>query len=372
MRIIFNLIRKEFRQIFRNKVMLPFIFILPAVQMIILVYAANLEMKKIKLFVVDYDLSFTSRGLISKFTASPFFQFRGSGFSISEAEDNLASENADLVLHFPAGFERNLRTVGSTDLQLLINAVNSSNAGLINNYASGIISSYNQELRLKWVGATPQNLFRKINVSTAFWYNPELNYQIYMLPGILVILVSIIGMFLSALNLVREKEIGTLEQINVTPIKKYQFIIAKLLPFLIIALFELAFGLIIGRILFDLPMLGSLWLLFAFASVFLLAVLGIGLFISTFSTTQQQVMFLSFFFMLVFILMSGIFTPVESMPVLAQKINLINPFQYFMRVIRMILLKGSGFTDIYKEFISLSIYAFAVLSLAIWRFRKIS
>ena len=352
--------------------MLPFIFIVPVVQMVILVYAANLEMKEIKLFVVDEDLSFTSRGLISKFTASPFFQYNGSGFLMSEAEDNLASENADLVLHFPVGFERKLRTSGSTDLQLLINAVNSSNAGLINNYSSGIINSYNQELRAKWIGANPQNLIRRIDVSTVFWFNPELNYQIFMLPGIIVILVSIIGMFLSALNLVREKEIGTLEQINVTPIKKYQFIIGKLLPFLIIALFELAFGLMIGRILFDLPMLGSLWLLFAFASVFLLAVLGIGLFISTFSSTQQQVMFLSFFFLLVFILMSGIFTPVESMPVLAQKINLINPFKYFMRVIRMILLKGSGFKDIYQEFIYLSIYAFIILSLAIWRFRKIS
>lgn len=352
--------------------MLPFIFVVPVVQMVILVYAANLEMKEIKLFVVDNDLSSTSRGLISKFTASPFFQFKGSGFLISEAEDNLASEDADLVLHIPSGFERELITLGSTDLQVLINAVNSSNAGLINNYASGIISSYNQELRSKWVGANPQNFIRKIEVSTAFWFNPELNYQIYMLPGIIVILVSIIGMFLSALNLVREKEIGTLEQINVTPIKKHQFIIGKLLPFLIIALFELAFGLTIGRFLFDLPMLGSLLLLFAFASVFLLAVLGIGLFISTFSSTQQQVMFLAFFFLLVFILMSGIFTPVESMPSLAQKVNLINPFQYFMKVIRMILLKGSGFTDIYREFIFLSIYAIAILSFAIWRFRKIS
>ncbi len=193
-----------------------------------------------------------------------------------------------------------------------------------------------------------------------------------MLPGILVILVTIIGMFLTALNLVREKELGTSEQINVTPIRKYHFILGKLFPFWVIALFELAFGLTIGRLFFHLPVLGSVGLLFLYASVYLLVVLGIGLFISTLASSQQQVMFLSFFFMLTFILMSGIFTPVESMPLWAQRINIINPFAYFMKVIRMILLKGSGFADIQRDFYSLIIYASVILSLAVWRYRKVS
>lgn len=193
-----------------------------------------------------------------------------------------------------------------------------------------------------------------------------------MLPGILVILVTIIGMFLTSLNLVREKELGTSEQINVTPIRKFHFIFGKLFPFWVIALVELAFGVLIGRIFFDLPLLGSLWLLFAFAGVYLLVVLGIGLFLSTLSSNQQQVMFLNFFFMLTFILMSGIFTPVESMPDWAQKLNIINPYAYFMKVIRMILLKGSGFMAIKQEFLSLGIYAIGILSLAVWRYRKVS
>jgi len=211
-----------------------------------------------------------------------------------------------------------------------------------------------------------------ITVETSFWYNPELNYKIYMLPGILVILVTVVSMFLAAINIVHEKEMGTIEQLNVTPIKKFEFITGKLLPFLLIALFELAFGLTIGKIFFHIPIVGSIPLLFGFTIIYLLVVLGIGLFISTISSTQQQVMFIAFFFMLVFILMSGIFTPTESMPLWAQKLNIINPFYYFMRVIRMILLKGSGFSDISYEFYSLSIYAVIMLSLSVWRYRKVT
>jgi ABC-2 type transport system permease protein len=158
----------------------------------------------------------------------------------------------------------------------------------------------------------------------------------------------------------------------VSPIKKYQFIIGKLFPFLCIALFELAFGLSIGKLIFNIPMVGSLPLLFMFAIVYLLVALGIGLLISTLSSTQQQVMFVNFFVMIVFIMMSGIFTPTESMPDWAQKANIFNPVAYFMEVIRMILLKGSGFIDIWKSFVSLSIYAIVVLSLATWKYKKIA
>jgi ABC-2 type transport system permease protein len=191
-----------------------------------------------------------------------------------------------------------------------------------------------------------------------------------MAPGILAVLVTIIGMFMSGMNLVREKEIGTIEQLNVTPVRKYHFIIGKLVPFWIIGLFDLAFGLLIAWVVFDLPIVGSLWLLFGLASVYLLSVLGLGLFISTVTDTQQQVMFISFFFMMIFILMGGIFTPVESMPQWAQTVDRLNPIFYFMKVMRMVVLKGSGFFDLIEEFVSLLILGFTFLSLAIWRYRK--
>jgi ABC-2 type transport system permease protein len=352
--------------------MLPFIFVVPIVQMIVLVFAANLEMREIRLYSVDLDLSETSRKLRSEFTASPFFRDKGTGFSLSEGEDMLLRDKADLILVFNKGFEEKLRKENSSDVQILINAINTAKAGLVNAYSEGIIRDFNKDIRMEWLGISSLNSSENIDISYSYWYNPELNYKIFMLPGILVILVTIIGMFLTAMNLVREKELGTAEQINVTPIRKYHFIIGKLLPFWVIALFELGFGLTIGRLFFNLPMLGNPLLLFGFAAVYLFAVLGIGLLLSTLADTQQQVMFLAFFFMLTFVIMSGIFTPVESMPVWAQKINIVNPFAYFMRVIRMILLKGSGFRDIQHEFISMGVYAVSILGLAIWRYRKIN
>jgi ABC-2 type transport system permease protein len=175
---------------------------------------------------------------------------------------------------------------------------------------------------------------------------------------------------MSGMNLVREKEIGTIEQLNVTPVKKYQFIVGKLVPFWVIALFDLAFGLFIAWLVFDMPIVGSLWLLFGLASVYLIGVLGLGLFISTVTDTQQQVMFVSFFFMMIFILMGGIFTPVESMPHWAQTLDRANPIFYFIRIMRDVVLKGSGFFDLIEEFVSLVVLGIIFLSLAIWRYRK--
>lgn len=236
----------------------------------------------------------------------------------------------------------------------------------------GILSGFNKELIAEWKSLPEFNPPKRIEVKDSYWFNPELDYKWFMAPGILAILVTIIGMFLSGMNLVREKEIGTIEQLNVIPIKKYQFILGKLLPFLVIALFYLAFGLVIARVVFNLPIVGSLPLLFGFAALYLVGVLGMGLFISTVTETQQQVMFVTFFFLVIFILMGGIFTAVESMPQWAQWLDRINPIYYFMRIMRMVVLKGSGFFDLLDEFISLTIIGFSFLGLSIWRYRKTS
>jgi ABC-2 type transport system permease protein len=370
MRRILFIIQKEFIQIFRDRTMLPIIFIMPIIQLIVLVYAATFEMKKIDMVVIDQDLSSTSRRLISKFDGSPFFDVNGSTFNIREAENEITTDRADIVIVIPPDFEKELFKENKSSLQLQINAINATVAGLTYAYASSVIADFNRNIITENINYIQPSLSKNISINTSFWYNLELNYKIYMLPGILVILVTIIGMFLAALNIVREKEMGTIEQINVTPILKYQFIFGKLFPFWVIAMFELAFGLTISKILFSIPMIGSLWLLFGFTAVYLIVALGLGLFVSTLSNTQQQVMFLMFFFMLTFVLLSGIFTPVESMPEWAHWVNKINPYAYFMRVIRMILLKGSGFWDISKEFFSLLIYGTIILSLATWRYRK--
>jgi ABC-2 type transport system permease protein len=373
MRTIGIILRKEFRQIFRNKTMLPLIFVLPFVQLLILVNAATMDMKHIKMILVDKDLSSLSRQMSAKFVHSPFFTQVGSGFSTPESEKMMLGNKTDLIVIIPVGFEKRLYREGISSLQLQVDAINGMTAGLISAYTSQIINGFNREL----LASTGKNVLvnqvpGNIEINYSFWYNRELKFKYYMVPGILVILLTVVSMILSSLNLVREKEMGTIEQINVTPIRKYQFIMGKLIPFWIIALFELGFGLGLGKLLFNIPIEGNLLLLFAFAAVYLLTILGLGLLVSTLSQTQQQAMFLNFFFMITFVLMSGIFTPAESMPHWAQQVDIINPLAYFMRVIRMILLKGSGFSDIRGDFLGMSVYALIALGLATWRYRKIA
>lgn len=370
MRTIRYIIQKEFIQIVRDKTMLPMIILLPFVQLIILVHAATFDLKHINMVVVDQDLSGLSRQLVSKFDGSPFFDLEASTFSIKEAEEDLKRDKTDIILKIPNGFEKSLMRGEKGNVQLLINSINATTAGLANAYATNVLADFNRNIVAQNINYITPAPLKNIQVDYSFWYNPELNYKIYMLPGILVILISLIGIFLSAISIVREKEMGTIEQLNVTPISKLQFIAGKLIPFWIIALGELAFGLTLGKVLFSIPMLGSLWVLFGFAGVYLLVALGFGLLISTVANTQQQVMFLIFFFLLTFILMSGIFTPVESMPDWAIIVNKINPFAYFMRVIRMVLLKGSGFADISKEFFTLLAFGVTLISLAVWRHKK--
>jgi ABC-2 type transport system permease protein len=349
--------------------MLPIIFVMPVFQLLILAYAATFEMKNIRTFIVDMDRSVTSRNLISKFSGSPFYTLVDFSFDYDEAEYSIEKGASDLIIEIPSGFENDLLVNKKAQIGLVADAINSTTASLAYAYTSAIIRDYNLEIVTKLIGKKAQ---LPIDVRYSYWYNPELNYTTYMVPGILVLLVSMIGIFLSAMNIVREKEIGTIEQINVTPIKKYQFIAGKLLPFWIIAMFELAFGLIIAKLVFSIPIVGSIGMIFGIAAVYMVVILSLGLIVSTLSDTMQQSMFISYFFMIIFILMSGLFTAIESMPLWAQKINILNPIAYFIKIIRMVMLKGSGFQDILKPFVSLVVYSFVALSFAVWRYRKVA
>lgn len=370
MRTIIFLLQKEFRQIRRNKTILPIIFVLPIIQLLILVHATTFEIKNIDLCIVDLDKSATSQKLIHKIEATEFFNIASTSFSFEQAEEQLAKNKADMIIYIPANFGSNLIKEKTAQVQFIPNAINSNVATLAYSYASNVVMDFNKNLTVEMMGNTAPNPVKTIETQARFRYNSELNYKWYMFPGIMVILITMIGLFLSGLNLVREKEIGTSEQLNVTPIKKYQFIIGKLLPFLIIGLFELILATILGRLIYNVPLEGNIWVLVGFTFIYLLVVLGIGLFISTMAETQQQMMFIAFFVIIIFILLSGIFTPTESMPIWVQKFNLINPISYFMKVIRMVMLKGSDFKHLFTEFISLSIYAVSILSLAIFRYRK--
>lgn len=370
MRTIFYLIRKEFIQIFRNKFISKAIFAVPIVQMLILVPAVTFELKNVKLAIIDKDMTSESRGLINMLAGSTFFKVSFSTFSEEEANNLLHRNKCSMILQIPSGFGKDIGNGKQGKLLATIDAVNASSAELTWAYFNGVVRDYNMDLIKKNITSGSFFPLPRIEITNRYWYNELLNYKYYMLPGILVILVTAIGFLLAGLNMVREKEIGTIEQINVTPVRKYHFIIAKMVPFLLIGLTDLALGLVIGKVAFNIPFEGSVLLMFFGSSIFLIAVLGLALFISTYSGTQQQYMFVAFFCMIIFILMSGIFTPYESMPMWAQDFNLINPVAYLMRINRMIMLKGSTISDISRELYSLVVLAILFTTLAVRRYRK--
>lgn len=370
MRTIFYLIRKEFIQIFRNKFIGRAIFGVPIIQMLILVPAVTFEIKNITLCIIDKDMTSTSRGLISKLEGSTFFKYRYSTYSEKEAINLMNSNKCTLILEIPEDFGKEIGNGRSGKLFASINAINASTAQLSWAYLNGVLRDYNSDLiaeNRNFISVPPVPV---IEVTNRYWYNEMLNYRHYMVPGILGILVTAIGFILAGLNMVREKEIGTIEQINVTPVRKYHFIIAKMIPFIIIGLTDLALGMVIGKLLFRIPFEGSVALLFLSSTIFLIAILGVALFISTFAGTQQQFMFIAFFCMIIFILMSGIFTPMESMPQWAQRIDLVNPVAYIMRINRMVIMKGSTIHDISRDIWSLVVIATCFTYFAVKRYRK--
>lgn len=369
MRTLFFILQKEFLQIFRNKSMLPIIFVLPIIQLVILTFAADFELKEIKYVYVDNDNTQESKELIQRFQSSVYFKEVGRTKDFKDGMDFLDRNKATLLLRIPQGFTNDLQTSKKASLMIDVNSIDGLAATLSYSYAQGIISQMQDEIRMDWNGL-PEKMKFPVSIEPRYWYNTEMEYKNLMVPGILALLITMVGMFLSAMNLVREKEIGTIEQINVTPIKKTHFLLGKLIPFWVIALFELTFGLGIGKLIFDIPIEGSLLLLYAFTSIYLFVVLGIGLWISTITDTQQQAMFIAWFFIVIFILMSGLFTPIENMPSWAQEITRANPIAYMVKVIRAILLKGSGFADVKMEFLWITIYAFLVNTFALLSYSK--
>ncbi len=371
MRTIRFIIQKEFLQIFRSKAMLGIIIMMPMIQLLILAYAASYEIKNINVCVIDQDHSEYSRSLVAKIPSSGYFNITQYANSRSEAVNQIHHGNVDLILEIPPKFEKNLQRQGSASVHISADAINGMKAGLAMSYLRQMLMNFNSELIVS-KGFINTAVISTIEPISRFWYNPFMDYKAFMVPGILVILITVIGGFLTAMNITREKEVGTIEQINVTPIKKYQFIIGKMAPFLIIGLLEFAFGLTLAKLLFDIPMRGSLITLFSFAFLYLLIVLAMGLFISSYTDTQQQAMFIAWFFMVIFILMSGLFTAIESMPEWAQVLTWFNPIAWFVKVMRLTLLTGSSFIDLWHHFVAMSAFALFFNALAIRTYRKTS
>lgn len=370
MRVLRILLEKEFRQIFRNPAILRLMFMMPSIQLLLLPLAADYEVKHVNVCVVDYDHSAYSRRLVQKVTSTDYFQLVDYTDSYDEALRYLAKDQADVLLQIPKGFERSLVKEDETSVFMAVNAVNGVKANLGGAYLRGVVADFNNEVRVEWIQPPGINPQPQIGVEAINWYNPLMNYKIYMVPGILVILVTMVGGFLSALNIVKEKEVGTIEQINVTPIRKYQFILGKLIPFWVLGLVVLSIGLVISWLAYGIVPVGSLFTIYVFAAVYLLAVLGMGLGVSTLANTQQQAMLISFFIMMAFILLGGLYTSIDSMPYWAQVFTWFNPVTYFIEVMRMVVLKGSTLADVKFHITIVFVMAVVLNGFAVINYRK--
>jgi ABC-2 type transport system permease protein len=373
MRTLYFLLQKEFKQIFRNRALLPMIFILPLFQLLILPLAADYEVKNISISIVDHDRSTYSQSLVSKITASGYFKLADYGNSYKEAFQQIESDKSDLILEIPVDFEKNLIRENKNQLFIAVNAINGTKASLGGAYLSRIITNFNADIRAEWITQPRFSPQPMIEVTSSNWFNPNLNYNFFMVPGILAFLVTMVAAYMTSLNIVKEKEVGTIEQINVTPIKKHLFILGKLIPFWIISMFIFSVGLfIVARVIYGIVPVGNLFLLYGYLALYLVAMLGFGLLLSTYAETQQQAMSIAFFFMMIFLLMSGLFTPIDSMPEWAKTIANLNPVTYFIEVMRMVVLKGSGISDISKHIFIMLGFATLFNTWAILNYKKTS
>ena len=374
------LLRKEFLQIRRDPVILRMLLIMPMIQLLVLANAATFEVKRSNLWVVDQDRTATARALVDRFTATNRFTVTGYSVDLRPGNDAILEGAANAMLVIPAAFERDIVRDHATTLHLVLDAENGSQAGVIQSYAAEIVARYAAErgsqlqpaLRAAVTGIETPPYRRQpvMSIETRARYNTSLDYKRFMVPGILVQLITLVGTLMTALNIVREKEAGTLDSLNVTPVQPSVFIAAKLIPLWVIGLVEFTLGLLIARFVFSVPLLGSLPLLYVGAALFLLAALGVGLWVSTVSDTQQQALFVTFSMIMVYILMSGLFTPIRAMPDWVRYTAQLNPLMHFIAMTRAILLKGAGPSDVWPQVLALALLGVTILTVSVGQYRK--
>ena len=372
MRKIFSIIKKEFLQVFRDRAMLAIIFVMPILQLLILGYSISTDIKHIPIVICDLDNTLTSRNLIRDFQYSGYFDIIDYETDRHDLSKYLDTGRATIALSIPLNFAKNLRRNVQPEVQLLIDGQDSNSSLIALGYANNIIQAFTREHLEKQAMRSPSSrrFLKAIEIESRIWYNPDLRAKNYMVPGIIVLLLTIITTILTAMGIVREKEIGTLEQLMVSPIKSQQLIIGKTVPFAILGLMEMAFAILVAKLWYNIPITGNLIVLVLFAFVFIFTTLGLGIFISTIAQTQQQAMFLAWFIMVFAILMSGFLFPIENMPNVLQYVTYINPVRYFIVVVRDLFLKGSGLRYLWSQGVIMTIFSILIIALSTVRFHK--
>ena len=373
MKSIIEFIKKEFLQFKRDPKMFALILIAPVIQLTFLGFAANLDIKLVRTIVFDQDKSIASRDFIERFTSSGYFQIEKYVSSYDEIADDIDRGNAILALVIPNDFEKNIYSQRTASVQALFNGSDGNTSGIVAGYSQNVVSTYSQNIVLNFLNKSGQkiSLVPLISPKIRVWYNPELKTRNFMVPGIVGLLLSLITLILTSLAVVKEKEIGTMEQLIVTPLKPYQIIIGKLVPFVILSFAAVIIILASMWFIFGIPVKGALWFLFLSSLLYILSTLGLGLFVSTISKTQQQAMMISIFgVMMPMIFLSGFAFPIENMPRPIQLISYIVPLRYFNDIIRGVILKGLGFTDLWLNAVLLLLMGVTILFLSSLRFKS--
>ena len=354
------LIEKEFIQIRRNTFLPKLIFMYPIMVMCIMPWVMSMEVKNIVVDIVDLDHSTTSQHLVHRIEASKYFIFNGQKVTYADAMNDIEKSKADMVLEIPRDYERDLMNGRQPQVLIAANAVNGTKGAMGTSYLTQIISAC-----VKRPAATAGD-----RISALHLYNKHQNYKVFMIPALIGILMMMLSGFLPALNIVGEKEAGTIEQINVTPVSKWAFILSKLIPYWLISIIVLTFCLVLAWAIYGITCQGNLVWIYLAALLMALTFSGIGLIISNYSDTMQQAMFVMWFIVVILMLMSGLFTPVRSMPYWAQHLTIVNPMHYFIDAVRTIFVRGGDFTSIRHQLACLSAFALIMDSWAVISYRK--
>ncbi len=372
MKAVLSILWKEFIQLRRDPRLFPVIFISPVLQLLLLGYAANLDVRDIPAVICDMDRSSASRSFLDDFVNSGYFTVEARVVRMADIDHFLDHGDASRAFVVPRGFGNDIAAGRTTPVLIIADGSESQSATIGVNYASMIASRYSQAIvferlaRSRGLGAGPV----RVNPEPRVWYNPELRSRNFMVPGVLGLILMIMTTSLASLGLVREREAGTMEQLIVTPIRSAQLVVGKLLPFVLIGLVDATFVILVARAWFGVPLRGSLVTLFLLSVVFMCNTLGIGLFISTISRTQQQAMLTSLFFIMPQMMLSGFVFPIENMPAIFQVVTRVVPLRYYFVIIRGLMLRGAGWADLWQPAVSLAALGAVILTLSVLRFRK--
>lgn len=372
MQRVFYLVQKEFRQIFRDRGMIVALFVMPFIQLVLLGNAITTDVTNLDIAICDLDRTPMSRAFTERFGNTPYFNVTTVEDDYTALPGLLDAGTVKMAVVLPRHFQRDIVTGTRPAIQLLVDGIDGNSAGVAMGYLASIAEHHQVDiLRMDPALGRPLRQLQVVSAEPRFWFNPEMESTAYIVPGIVALILLIITVFLTSMGIVREKEIGTLEQLLVTPIRSWQLILGKILPFSILGFMEMAVAIGLVYLLFGIGVEGSIWLLFFESALFILTTLGVGIFISTISETQQQALFVGWFFMIFAILLSGFFIPIANMPDAIQMMTYLNPLRYFMVVLREIYLKGTPLQFILPETLAMAGFGLAVFSAAVYRYRRV-